>query len=180
MVVIQETDRATVRQGTCLQPPCTQYATNYAPQFRLYHKQLVDIHKSADIPPESHKDEYDYSPMPAETIPPIGSNLLMHFFLHPEDAASQPTLLPAIPKRKRDKLEPCPVRGSSVGWGIDVTTGVDELKLFLFGLVACVVSLIFGIVWTVRMDDIQGGFGAAGFLFALLGFAVASLKALDF
>jgi hypothetical protein len=118
--------------------------------------------------------------MPAETIPPVGSNLLMHFFNHPEDASPRPVLLMCMPKRKREKLEPCPIRGSSVGWGIDVTIGTDHLKLFLLGLLACVASLIFGVVWTVRMEDIQGEFGAAGFIFALLGFAVASLKALDF
>ncbi|KAF1959671.1 hypothetical protein CC80DRAFT_466719 [Byssothecium circinans] len=149
-------------------------------KFQLYHKQLVDIHEAANIPPESRKDEYEYLPMPTETIPPVGSNLLMHFFTHPNDAASRPVLLPSIPKRKRDKLEPCPVRGSSVGWGIDITTGTNELKLFLLGLLACMGSLLFGVVWTVNMGDIQGGFGAAGFMFALLGFTVASLKALDF
>jgi hypothetical protein len=117
--------------------------------------------------------------MPADTIPPIGSNLLMHFFTHPEHAPSRPVMLPCIPKRQ-DKLEPCPVRGTSVGWGIDITNGTDHLKLFILGLLACVVSLLFGVVWTVKMHDIQGGFGAARFVFALLGFAVASLKALDF
>jgi hypothetical protein len=118
--------------------------------------------------------------MPAETIPPVGSNLLMHFFTHPEDASSGPVLLHCIPKRKREKLQPCPIRGSSVGWGIDITTGTDELKLFALGLLGSASSMLFGVVWTIRMNDIQGGFGAAGFVFALIGFTIASLKALDF
>ena len=49
-------------------------------QFTLYQKQIVDVHERDQIPPESLKDEYIYTPMPADTIPPIGSNLLLHFF----------------------------------------------------------------------------------------------------
>jgi hypothetical protein len=146
----------------------------------LYHRHLVDIHEIGDIPPESHKDEYDYSPMPAETIPPIGSNLLMHFSTHPHEAASQPVLLPCIPKRKNNRLEPCPIRGSSLGWGLDVITAVDELKLFGLGLLGSLASVIFGLAWAVGKGDIQGGFAVAGFMFALIAFAIASLKALDF
>lgn len=145
----------------------------------LYHHQLVDIQKRDDIPPESRRNEYDYFPMPADTVPPIGPNLLMHFFNHPEDAPPSRIVLSCIPKRKRDKLEPCPIRGSSLGWGIDVATGPNELKLFVCGLIACLCSLTFGVIWTVRQKDIQGGFGVAGFMFATLGFAIASLKALD-
>jgi len=81
-------------------------------KFRLYHHQLVDIHEINDIPPEYQNHEYDYSPMPADNVPPIGPNLLMHFFLHPEESPSSAVLLPSIPKRKKHRLEPCPVRGS--------------------------------------------------------------------
>jgi hypothetical protein len=138
-------------------------------RFRLYHGQLVDIHNHNSIPPEALKDEYDYQPMPAESMPPIGPNLLMHFFPHPDHAAARPVLLRSIPKRKRDKLEPCPIKGSSVGWGLDVVTGPNEVKIFLYGLLGCFLSMLFGIVWTVVMSDIQGGFGVAGFMFPFLG-----------
>jgi hypothetical protein len=118
--------------------------------------------------------------MPAETIPPIGSNLLMHFFEHPEEAPSQSVLLNCIPKRKNDKLEPCPIAGSSTGWRIDVITGTDELKLFGFGFFGSVVSVVFGLAWAVAKKDIQGGFAVAGFMLTCFVFAIASLKALDF
>jgi hypothetical protein len=118
--------------------------------------------------------------MPAETIPPVGPNLLMHFFTHPHEAASQPVLLPCIPKRKNDRLEPCPIRGSIVGWSIDVITGVDELKLFGLGLLGSLASVVFGLAWAVGKSDIQGGFAIAGLMFALSTFTIASLKALDF
>jgi hypothetical protein len=38
-------------------------------KFRLYHRQLVDIHETNDIPPESQKHEYEYSPMPKRFLP---------------------------------------------------------------------------------------------------------------
>lgn len=148
-------------------------------QLKLYHGQLVDINDLNSITPETLKDEYDYQPIPAETIPPIRPNLLMHFFLHPDHAASRPVLLPSIPKRKRDKLEPCPIKGSSVGWGLDVVTGPNELKILLYGLVGCSLSMVFGIVWSVVISDIQGGFGVTGFMLAFFSFLVGSLKALD-
>ncbi|PSN71568.1 hypothetical protein BS50DRAFT_570896 [Corynespora cassiicola Philippines] len=148
-------------------------------KFTLYQKQIVDVHERDQIPPESLKDEYVYTPMPADTIPPIGSNLLLHFFENPDHAPPNLTLLPRIPKRKPQKLEPCPIRGSSVGWGLQIVTGIDQLKLFLFGLVASILSMVFGVTWTLVRGDIQGGFGVAGFMLTFFFFAIGSLKALN-
>lgn len=148
-------------------------------KFRLFHRRLVDIQEIDAIPPESEKDEYEYSPMPADTIPPIGPKLLMHFFLHPDHAAVRPILLANIPKRKKDELVPCPVAGSSMGWGIDITTGVDQLKLFGICFVGTLVSTIFGIVWAIVRKDIQGGFAVSGFMLTVAVTMIGSLKALD-
>jgi hypothetical protein len=118
--------------------------------------------------------------MPAETVPPIGSNLLMHFFTHPEEATSHSVLLECIPKRKDEKLEPCRIKGSSTGWGLELITGVDEMKLFGLGFIASVASAVFGIVWACITNDIQSGFTIAGFLLSLCIFLLASIKALEF
>ena len=66
-----------------------------------------------------------------------------------------------------------------MGWGIDVVNGIDEFKVFVWGLLACMVSMCFGIVWNVVRHDIQGGFGFAGYVFVVCGFGIASLKASD-
>jgi hypothetical protein len=118
--------------------------------------------------------------MPAETLPPIGPNLLMHFFMHPEEAVSRSVLLQNIPKRKNDKLEPCSIAGSSTGWGIDIVTCADELKLFGVAFSGTLASVVFGITWAIQMHDLQGGFAVAAFVLALFGFAIASLKALNY
>ncbi|KAH4479190.1 hypothetical protein HBH89_252560 [Parastagonospora nodorum] len=92
--------------------------------------------------------------MPAEIIPPIGPNLLMHFFMNPEEAVSHSVLLQNIPKRKNDKLEPCPTAGSSTGWGIDIVTCVDEFKLFGVACSGTLASVVFGIAWAIFMHDL--------------------------
>jgi hypothetical protein len=140
---------------------------------------LVDIQEADNIPPETQKHEYEYAPMPAETVPPIGSNLLMHFFTHPEEATSHPVLLRCIPKRKSEELEPCRIKGWSTGWGLDLITGVNELKLFGLGFIGSIASAVFGIAWACLKNDIQSGFTVAGFLLTYFVFTLASLKALD-
>lgn len=54
---------------------------------------------------------------------------------------------------------------SSIGQVIDIIQGMDYLKLFACGLIACLLSATFGITWTLVKHDIQGDFGVAGFLF---------------
>ena len=68
----------------------------------------------------------------------------------------------------------------SIGWGLDVITGVDELKLFGLALLGTFASIVFGLVWSVVKHDIQGAFAVAGFFFAIFAFTIASVKALDF
>lgn len=143
----------------------------------MYRSQLVDISKKDDIPPESKKDEYEYHPMPADLIPPVGPNLLMHLFEHPEDADDTRVLLSRMPKRLRTKLEVCQARGSSIGWGIQLVEGIDQLKLFTFGLAAFFVSLTFGIVWSLVRSDVQGGFAVSAYLFVFFTFTIGTLEA---
>ena len=93
-------------------------------QFEMYKSELVDIRKEDDIPPESRQDEYRYCPVPAELIPPIGENHLLHLFTHPEDAddVGEPCLC-RMPKKLRERLLICPSRGTRLGWGIYFVEG---------------------------------------------------------
>ena len=69
----------------------------------MYKSELADIQKHDDIPPESRKHEYRYNPIPAETIPPIGSNHMMHLYEHLEHAEVEATCVDKIPKKLREK-----------------------------------------------------------------------------
>lgn len=104
-------------------------------------------------------------------MPPIGPNVLVHFFEHPTHAGLLPDLYRRIPKKLREKLEPCPVKGSSPGWGLAFVEELDTFLFFLCGLLGFLCCFIVAIVWTVvRDDDVQGGFGIGSFLLGFLVF----------
>lgn len=94
----------------------------------------------------------------------------MHLFEHPEEAEVLPVLFRKVPKKMRGKLEPCPVKGSAVGWGVQFVEGMDWFVIFFFGCVGFASALVFAVVWSVVRGDIQGGFAIAGFMLAFLGF----------
>ncbi len=63
----------------------------------MYKSSLV-IRAQNSMPPESRKHEYRYRPFPAELIPPVGENYLMHLFNHPEHADLEALCLHRFPK----------------------------------------------------------------------------------
>lgn len=128
------------------------------------------------IPPETLAHEYAYAPMPAEHIPPIGHNMLKHLFDHPEDANTIPVCFRKVPKKLRQLLIACPIKGVSPGWGIYFIEGLDLLKLSLCGLVGILVSVCFGVIWSVLRDDVQGGFGVACFILTLAASSVSAVQ----
>ena len=75
--------------------------------------------------------QYTYETMPADVMPPIGSNHLMHLFEHPEHAEVIPVLYRKIPKTLRARLVACPRKGSSVGWGLQFVEGMNWFVVFL-------------------------------------------------
>ena len=129
--------------------------------FEMYPSQLVDIRKTHDIPPPILKNEYRYLPMPAEVIPPVGENHLMHLYNHPEDAEDSPICLEKVPKKMRERLGLCPRRGTGIGWGIHFVEGLSWTRLWLFGMLGFLISISFGVAWARIRDDIQGGFQIA-------------------
>lgn len=145
-------------------------------QFEMYRNELVDVHDSPSVPDREDKDQarqnYIYHPLPAETNPPIGPNLLMHLFQHPEHADVEPTILRKIPKKLRTRLEACPVKGSAVGWGLQFTEGVNWVALFVYGCGGFVCALVFAVAWSLARGDIQSGFAIGSFLVAFVGFCL--------
>lgn len=128
---------------------------------------------SPSVPPEDQVGrDYSFDPSPAETSPPISPNLLMHLFEHPECADILPVLFRKIPKKLRDKLEPCPRKGYAIGWGVQFVEGMDWLIVFLCGCVGFASALIVAVIWSTVMRDIQSGFAIAGFMLAFLGFCL--------
>ena len=129
------------------------------------------------LPSDAMSTEYSYEPMPADLLPPIGSNLLMHLFENPEDAEVLPVLYRKIPKKVRAKLTPCPVKGSSVGWGLQFVEGMNWVPLFSYGCAGFVLALIAALVWVALKADVQGAFAIAGYMIAFLLFCAGVSRA---
>ena len=146
-------------------------------QFELHIKDLVDIRKVPDMPPETKKHEYLYQP--CDLVPPVGENLMAHLFHHPEDAneVSSITCLRA-PKKRKAKLSVCPRQGTSLGWGIHLVEGWVVARIWLLVLVLFLVgSLAFGVCWTALRRDVQGAFGVAAYVVALGGLVAGTVQA---
>ncbi|RYP61772.1 hypothetical protein DL771_010012 [Monosporascus sp. 5C6A] len=139
-------------------------------QFDLYRDEITDVRSRPALPPAELKGQYVYDPMPADLVPPIGPNLLVHFFENPTHAGVLPDLYRRVPKKLREKLVPCPKKGSSPGWGIEFVEGVDTFALFLCGCACFLLCLLVAAARTVARDDVQGGFGIGGFLLAFAVF----------
>ncbi|KAL9118152.1 MAG: hypothetical protein Q9187_005307 [Circinaria calcarea] len=149
-------------------------------QFEMYKSQLVDIRKQDDIPPEDKKDEYRYRPIPAEIIPPIGENMMMHLCSHPEDADDVDALcLDRIPKKLRDRLLVCPTKGTGLGWGIHFIEGWHYNIIWLLAFVLLLLaSLVFLICWGALQHDLQGASGVAAYMLAFVTLFIGSIQAL--
>lgn len=109
-------------------------------------------------------------------IPPVGPNILMHLFEHPEHAEVLPVLYSRIPKKLRDKLQVCPSKGIAVGWGIQFVEGLNWFTIFISGCLGFFGALVLAMAWSIVRHDVQGGFAIAGFVLAFLAFCLGIAK----
>ncbi|CAG9993889.1 unnamed protein product [Clonostachys byssicola] len=106
--------------------------------------------------------EYKCSPVPARLSPPVGSRLMMDFFTDPAGISKNSTfVLQQLPKRTRGELRK--EHGELVeAWGIYFKQGWNWSRIWwVLGLAFFPPSLLFGILWSVLRQDIQGAFGVA-------------------
>ncbi|KAK8215696.1 hypothetical protein IWZ01DRAFT_494916 [Phyllosticta capitalensis] len=127
-------------------------------RFEVHRNRFVDIRKCPDMPPTNRG--YDFEPH--DLTPPVGSQYLMHLFLHPEDYDSEFIAYARMPKKRNTQLD------VGVGWGIHLVEGfladrVWMLITTLFGFASCV----FAFVWSFVKEDVQGAFGVAAWMLAL-------------
>ncbi|TLD11880.1 hypothetical protein PspLS_11300 [Pyricularia sp. CBS 133598] len=138
-------------------------------KFEVYQSELVDIQQCPSMPPNDLLS-VDYLYEPAESIPPVGPNLLMHLFEHPDHAEVLPVLFRRIPKKLKSRLRACQRMGRSVGWGIQIHESLNWVALFFLGCFGFLACLVTAVAWTVARDDVQGGFAIASFMLAFLVF----------
>ena len=139
----------------------------------------LDKHK---LPPRPGKyGDYVYRFTPVEHEPPIGSNLLMHWYHNPYDCRTGVSAcLELIPKICNAKFCVKERQAGTKGWGIHLVEATNWLKLCIVGLILFTSSIIFGIVWSIWRNDIQGGFAitsATGVLFTfVMGIIQAAIE----
>ncbi|KAL8948379.1 MAG: hypothetical protein Q9222_005435 [Ikaeria aurantiellina] len=144
--------------------------------FKLHPKDLVDVRKAPDMPPQARQDEYQYQP--SDLLPPVGENLMTHLFHHPHDGNEKAITFLRSPKKRKQKLAICPQKGTNVGWGIHLVEGWAMTKIWLLALAMLFSSsLIFAVSWSVLQHDVQGAFGVASYCIALSGLGIGTIQA---
>lgn len=145
-------------------------------QFELHPKDLVDVRKVPDMPPQARNEEYLYQP--CDLLPPIGENLMTHLFHHPHEANEKAITFLRSPKKRKQRLAVCPQKGTNVGWGIHLVEGWAVTKIWVLAcLIFLLSSLVFAIAWSVLRHDIQGAFSVAAYFVALTGLGIGTVQA---
>lgn len=145
-------------------------------QFDVYEKFLVDIRELDVVPPADQFATYRHEP--THLKPPIGSNMLMHYMRCPQDATTRAPCLTKFPKKIREKLTVCPIKGVSPGWGLQFVEGWDWKKILIGSFLAFLISAtIVGIVCWRLGHNIQDTFAVAGSLLTCFGLGIAALQA---
>ncbi|MCJ1300976.1 hypothetical protein MMC08_003775 [Hypocenomyce scalaris] len=144
-------------------------------KFEVFKNYLTTIVKVPDLPPPSHKAEY--CPCSNSTEPPIGENLLMHYYHHPHDADDALVWFDRIPKKLHRRVHLDDNRRTDVGWGVHLIEGLDWSKLWALGLIGLLLSLLFGVLWSVFAGSIQNGFAVAGCIMTVLTCALGMAQA---
>ncbi|CAN9327635.1 unnamed protein product [Alternaria alternata] len=119
-------------------------------------------------PPNKVGVEYEYSPSPPKTHPPIPPEYLASLFTCATDVHEEDDwILNQLPKRTCGVLQGQKGQPAE-GWGIYFLEGWDReiislLILFIFFLA----SLLFGVLWWKFQFDLQGGFGVSAYMMAV-------------
>jgi hypothetical protein len=145
-------------------------------QFEVLRNDLADLQEFDLVPPESQRDNYLYRPMPAKRKPPVGKDIMRHYYDHPEHAAELPVCFSKVPRKLKERLSAAPATGSSEGWGICFVEGVSWTRVCALGFVGFSASLIFAVSWTVVRGDIQGAFGVASYMLGALALGLGALQ----
>lgn len=129
------------------------------------------------IPPPNRvgpQAEYDCTPVPAGTCPPVDPEYMAHMFNEPSCASDNDSwILDQLPKRAHGELSGEP-RKPVDGWGIYYEEGWDKEPIALCVLLVFVIaSLIFGVLWSHFKMDIQGAFGVSAYMVTACGIFVS-------
>jgi hypothetical protein len=127
------------------------------------------------IPPKERVGpdrEYECSPAPTvqlhpRVVPVLGPRMLTSDFIDPRSInRAQKTTLNQLPKRICGVLKATHV-AQERGWGLHIEEDWHWPTLYCCFFVMCSFSLLFGIIWSVKKDDMQGAFAVSAWVLTL-------------
>jgi hypothetical protein len=146
------------------------------------HDELCERGRPCEcIPPETRVipqgNEYRCHPSPPGRSPPFGPNLLMSYFADPSKLTPKgKAVLDQLPKKIGGEFSTSS-QPAAVAWGIyKEDWDWVRIGIVLFGFALS--SGLFGIIWTVVKNDIQGGFTISSW-WMTVGASLVSLVALS-
>ncbi|KAF2660986.1 hypothetical protein K491DRAFT_504801 [Lophiostoma macrostomum CBS 122681] len=128
------------------------------------HDDLCERGKQCDCVPPPENTEYEFNPRLPKWSPPIGPQLMMDRFTHPDEIQPDDRwIIDQLPKRAKGKLERATTSSElQEAWGIYFKESLDLVKIWIIVAVGFVLpSLLFGVLWGHLRNDIQGAFGVA-------------------
>jgi hypothetical protein len=126
--------------------------------FELFPRDLVNV-LVEDCPPI----DSGYIPVKDSfaTFPPIGSAILVHLYGNPEHADISKLLLGRVRKKLDTKLQICQIKRHGYEWGLELVEGLNWRKVWIVGFFGLTLSCLFGLLWSVLKDNVQGGWAVA-------------------
>ena len=96
----------------------------------------------------------------------------MHHYENPKSNCTDLEILLKIPKKLEKPLVNLG-RGTVVGYGIDMVSGIDLFKFGLAGLVGLITCIGTGVIWTTtQKNDLQGGMAIAQVMMLVVTYVV--------
>ncbi|PMD55295.1 uncharacterized protein K444DRAFT_634131 [Hyaloscypha bicolor E] len=145
-------------------------------RFELYENEFVDIRKPDEVPPPNRDHEYRHGPPnPPELQPPLGSNLLMHSFIHPEKIGCGKRRLRQIPRRLKERLSLAEDDQDNIGWGLQFVEGWNRKRLVAI-VSTGIASLLIPIIFPALDHNIQKAAAISSFMLSLVTLRIAALN----
>lgn len=148
----------------------------YFVYFHLYHNALVDIKEVNAVPPDEATSAYRYERV--KLNPPIGSNLLMHYYRCPEHASGITPCFRKVPKKVDTELTVCPIAGESPGWGLHLEEAWNWKKILtILCILFVLASILEGVLYWRFGHSVQDAMAVGTLMLACFSIVLATIQA---
>ncbi|KAF2192438.1 hypothetical protein K469DRAFT_553409, partial [Zopfia rhizophila CBS 207.26] len=137
--------------------------------------QEVDCLQPNQIP-QAMDRHYSFTPRTPGIVPLFGNSYLMHRFTNPHCCRDSTICLDQFPKRIERRPEHGVQPDMHTGWGLYLEEGFDLRRISLCAMLGLIISLVFGIAWSVKFESVQDGFTVAAYILAFETVTLATIQ----